>query len=112
MRTKRAKAKPTVRMVTRHIKAMEFRPLRELLSARSDTARAQQLRTYVQLRQYFMFRSQKYNSTPQRVARDEARDKTARNKGNVEVLEDFFGYTIIGYKSKRQGEFIQCCRQA
>lgn len=52
--------------------------------------------------------AQKYNSTPQRVERAMRHAiETAWNKGNVEVLEDFFGYTIMDSKGKpTNGEFI------
>lgn len=50
----------------------------------------------------------KYNSTPQRVERAMRHAiETAWNKGNVKVLEDFFGYTILETKGKpTNGEFI------
>ncbi len=52
--------------------------------------------------------AQKYNSTPQRVERAMRHAiETAWNKGNVEVLEGFFGYTILDTKGKpTNGEFI------
>ncbi len=52
--------------------------------------------------------AKKYNSTPQRVERAMRHAiETAWNKGNIEVLEDFFGYTILDTKGKpTNGEFI------
>jgi len=52
--------------------------------------------------------ARKYNSTPQRVERAMRHAiETAWNKGNVKVLEDFFGYTILETKGKpTNGEFI------
>lgn len=52
--------------------------------------------------------AEKYNSTPQRVERAMRHAiETAWNKGNIEVLEDFFGYTILETKGKpTNGEFI------
>ena len=50
----------------------------------------------------------KYESTPQRVERAMRHAiETAWNRGNIEVLEDFFGYTILDTKGKpTNGEFI------
>lgn len=50
----------------------------------------------------------KYNSTPQRVERSMRHAiETAWNRGNIRVLEDFFGYTILETKGKpTNGEFI------
>jgi len=50
----------------------------------------------------------KYNSTPQRVERAMRHAiETAWNRGNIKVLEDFFGYTILDTKGKpTNGEFI------
>lgn len=52
--------------------------------------------------------AEKYNSTPQRVERAMRHAiETAWNRGNVEVLQDFFGYTILDTKGKpTNGEFI------
>ncbi len=52
--------------------------------------------------------AQKYNSTPQRVERAMRHAiETAWNKGNIEVLEKLFGYTILDTKGKpTNGEFI------
>ena len=52
--------------------------------------------------------AKKYNSTPQRVERAMRHAiETAWNKGNIEILEDFFGYTILDTKGKpTNGEFI------
>jgi two-component system, response regulator, stage 0 sporulation protein A len=52
--------------------------------------------------------AKKYNSTPQRVERAMRHAiETAWNKGNIEVLENFFGYTILDTKGKpTNGEFI------
>lgn len=52
--------------------------------------------------------AEKYNSTPQRVERAMRHAiETAWNKGNLEVLENFFGYTILDTKGKpTNGEFI------
>ncbi len=52
--------------------------------------------------------AQKHNSTPQRVERAMRHAiETAWNRGNIEVLEDFFGYTILDTKGKpTNGEFI------
>ncbi len=50
----------------------------------------------------------KYNSTPQRVERAMRHAiETAWNRGNIKVLEEFFGYTIVDTKGKpTNGEFI------
>ena len=50
----------------------------------------------------------KYNSTPQRVERAMRHAiETAWNRGNIKVLEDFFGYTILEARGKpTNGEFI------
>lgn len=50
----------------------------------------------------------KYSSTPQRVERAMRHAiETAWNRGNIEVLEEFFGYTILDTKGKpTNGEFI------
>ena len=50
----------------------------------------------------------KYNSTPQCVERAMRHAiETAWNRGNIEVLEEFFGYTILDTKGKpTNGEFI------
>ncbi|MDD5016472.1 MAG: sporulation transcription factor Spo0A [Eubacteriales bacterium] len=50
----------------------------------------------------------KYNSTPQRVERAMRHAiETAWNRGNIKVLEGFFGYTILDTKGKpTNGEFI------
>lgn len=50
----------------------------------------------------------KYNTTPQRVERAMRHAiETAWNRGNLEVLQDFFGYTILETKGKpTNGEFI------
>lgn len=50
----------------------------------------------------------KYRSTPQRVERAMRHAiETAWNRGNIEVLEEFFGYTILDTKGKpTNGEFI------
>jgi len=50
----------------------------------------------------------KHKSTPQRVERAMRHAiETAWNRGNIEVLEDFFGYTILDTKGKpTNGEFI------
>ena len=50
----------------------------------------------------------RYNSTPQRVERAMRHAiETAWNRGNIKVLEDFFGYTILDSKGKpTNGEFI------
>jgi len=52
--------------------------------------------------------AKKHNSTPQRVERAMRHAiETAWNRGNIEVLEDFFGYTILETKGKpTNGEFI------
>jgi two-component system response regulator (stage 0 sporulation protein A) len=52
--------------------------------------------------------AQKYNSTPQRVERAMRHAiETAWNRGDIRVLEDFFGYTIHDTKGKpTNGEFI------
>ncbi len=52
--------------------------------------------------------AKKHNSTPQRVERAMRHAiETAWNRGNIEVLEDFFGYTILDTKGKpTNGEFI------
>jgi len=52
--------------------------------------------------------AKKYNSTPQRVERAMRHAiESAWNKGNIEVLESFFGYTILDTKGKpTNGEFI------
>jgi two-component system response regulator (stage 0 sporulation protein A) len=50
----------------------------------------------------------KYSSTPQRVERAMRHAiETAWNRGNIKVLEEFFGYTILDTKGKpTNGEFI------
>lgn len=50
----------------------------------------------------------KHNSTPQRVERAMRHAiETAWNRGNIKVLEDFFGYTILETRGKpTNGEFI------
>ena len=52
--------------------------------------------------------AEKYNSTPQRVERAMRHAiETAWNRGNLKVLEEFFGYTIHDSKGKpTNGEFI------
>jgi two-component system response regulator (stage 0 sporulation protein A) len=52
--------------------------------------------------------AKKYNSTPQRVERAMRHAiETAWNRGNLQVLEEFFGYTIHDSKGKpTNGEFI------
>lgn len=52
--------------------------------------------------------AEKYHSTPQRVERAMRHAiETAWNKGNIKVLEEFFGYTIHETKGKpTNGEFI------
>lgn len=52
--------------------------------------------------------AKKHNSTPQRVERAMRHAiETAWNRGNIEVLQDFFGYTILDTKGKpTNGEFI------
>lgn len=52
--------------------------------------------------------AKKYNSTPQRVERAMRHAiETAWNRGDIRVLEDFFGYTIHDTKGKpTNGEFI------
>lgn len=52
--------------------------------------------------------ARKHNSTPQRVERAMRHAiETAWNRGNIEVLEGFFGYTILDTKGKpTNGEFI------
>lgn len=52
--------------------------------------------------------AKKHNSTPQRVERAMRHAiETAWNRGNIEVLQDFFGYTILDSKGKpTNGEFI------
>jgi two-component system response regulator (stage 0 sporulation protein A) len=98
-------------VVTRHIKKIGitanikgYHYLREaILLVHDDFELMSQLTTglYVSV-------AQKYNSTPQRVERAMRHAiETAWNKGNVEVLEDFFGYTIMDSKGKpTNGEFI------
>lgn len=56
----------------------------------------------------YMTVAQKHNSTPQRVERAMRHAiETAWNRGNLEVLQDFFGYTILDTKGKpTNGEFI------
>lgn len=110
--TKGAKAKADpCDMVTRHIKAIGISAnirgyyyLREaILLVHNNFELMSQLTTglYVSV-------AKKYNSTPQRVERAMRHAiETAWNKGNVEVLEDFFGYTIMDTKGKpTNGEFI------
>jgi two-component system response regulator (stage 0 sporulation protein A) len=50
----------------------------------------------------------KHNSTPQRVERAMRHAiETAWNRGDIKVLEEFFGYTILDSKGKpTNGEFI------
>jgi two-component system response regulator (stage 0 sporulation protein A) len=52
--------------------------------------------------------AEKYNSTPQRVERAMRHAiESAWNRGDIRVLEDFFGYTIHDNKGKpTNGEFI------
>lgn len=52
--------------------------------------------------------AEKHNSTPERVERAMRHAiETAWNRGNLKVLEDFFGYTIHDSKGKpTNGEFI------
>lgn len=52
--------------------------------------------------------AEKYSSTPQRVERAMRHAiEAAWNRGNIEVLEGFFGYTILDSKGKpTNGEFI------
>jgi len=52
--------------------------------------------------------ARKHNSTPQRVERAMRHAiETAWNRGNIEVLQEFFGYTILDTKGKpTNGEFI------
>lgn len=52
--------------------------------------------------------AQKYNSTPQCVERAMRHAiETAWNRGNIRILEDFFGYTILETRGKpTNGEFI------
>ncbi len=52
--------------------------------------------------------AEKYNSTPQRVERAMRHAiETAWNRGDIQVLEEFFGYTIHDTKGKpTNGEFI------
>lgn len=52
--------------------------------------------------------AEKYNSTPQRVERAMRHAiETAWNRGDIRVLEEFFGYTIHDTKGKpTNGEFI------
>ncbi|MGI5849116.1 MAG: sporulation transcription factor Spo0A [Christensenellales bacterium] len=52
--------------------------------------------------------AEKYHSTPQRVERAMRHAiETAWSRGNIKVLEDFFGYTILDTKGKpTNGEFI------
>jgi len=52
--------------------------------------------------------AEKHNSTPQRVERAMRHAiETAWNRGDIKVLEDFFGYTIHDSKGKpTNGEFI------
>ncbi len=52
--------------------------------------------------------ARRHNSTPQRVERAMRHAiETAWNRGNIEVLQDFFGYTILDTKGKpTNGEFI------
>jgi two-component system response regulator (stage 0 sporulation protein A) len=98
-------------VVTKHIKAIGitanirgYHYLREaILLVHDNFELMSQLTTglYVSV-------AEKYNSTPQRVERAMRHAiETAWNKGNVEVLEDFFGYTIMDTKGKpTNGEFI------
>ena len=98
-------------LVTRHIKSIGitanirgYHYLREaILLVHDNFELMSQLTTglYVSV-------AEKYNSTPQRVERAMRHAiETAWNKGNVEVLEDFFGYTIMDTKGKpTNGEFI------
>jgi two-component system response regulator (stage 0 sporulation protein A) len=98
-------------VVTRHIKSIGitanirgYHYLREaILLVHDNFDMMSQLTTglYVSV-------AQKYNSTPQRVERAMRHAiETAWNKGNVEVLENFFGYTILDTKGKpTNGEFI------
>lgn len=98
-------------VVTKHIKSigitaniMGYHYLREaILLVHEDFELMSRLTTglYVSV-------AQKYNSTPQRVERAMRHAiETAWNKGNVEVLENFFGYTILDTKGKpTNGEFI------
>lgn len=52
--------------------------------------------------------ARKHNSTPQRVERAMRHAiETAWNRGNIEVLQELFGYTILDTKGKpTNGEFI------
>jgi two-component system, response regulator, stage 0 sporulation protein A len=98
-------------VVTKHIKAVGitanikgYHYLREaILLVHDNFELMSQLTTglYVSV-------AEKYNSTPQRVERAMRHAiETAWNKGNVKVLEDFFGYTILDTKGKpTNGEFI------
>ncbi len=98
-------------VVTKHIKAVGitanikgYHYLREaILLVHDDFDLMSRLTTglYVQV-------AEKYNSTPQRVERAMRHAiESAWTKGNIEVLEDFFGYTIMDSKGKpTNGEFI------
>lgn len=104
------KADPGV-VVTNHIKAIGitanirgYHYLREaILLVHEDFDLMSQLTTNL-----YVSVAKKYNSTPQRVERAMRHAiETAWNKGNIEVLENFFGYTILDTKGKpTNGEFI------
>lgn len=59
-------------------------------------------------KELYVLIADKYRSTPQRVERAMRHAiETAWNRGNIEVLEEFFGYTILDTKGKpTNGEFI------
>jgi len=59
-------------------------------------------------KELYVMVADKYDSTPQRVERAMRHAiETAWNRGNLEVLENFFGYTILDTKGKpTNGEFI------
>ena len=98
-------------MVTSHIKAIGitanirgYHYLREaILLVHENFDLMNQLTTSL-----YVSVAKKYNSTPQRVERAMRHAiETAWNKGNIEVLENFFGYTILDTKGKpTNGEFI------
>jgi two-component system response regulator (stage 0 sporulation protein A) len=98
-------------IVTKHIKAIGitanikgYRYLRDaILLVYNDFDLMSRLTTGL-----YVMVATKYNSTPQRVERAMRHAiETAWNRGNLDVLEDFFGYTIVEARGKpTNGEFI------
>ena len=98
-------------IITKHIKAVGITAnvkgyyyLRDaILMVHEDFQLIGQLTTGLYMRV-----AEKYNTTPQRVERAMRHAiESAWNRGNINVREDFFGYTICDKKGKpTNGEFI------